>query len=475
MLRNNTWTIGQKISALCIMLVILSAAIGIVSITNIQKLLASLNGVATTSLPSIKQITTIQALGLEFRGTSLLMGTPGLSSSYKNKQVAHLKELRTQILAVLEAYGKTVSPQEKQTYRNLQAATKSFLSTVDQFLMLSLNGKTEEAGAFWSVTGGTQSKIFRKALEDEVRVNELLTDEYTRSGLSAAYWATNLSWGLLLIGTVLGAALGTLMVRNITRTLTAAALQLRETAHQVSSASNEVLSASNHLAETASQQAAALEQTSSSGEEVTATSRQNAQSCEAAAALMLDTEAIVSETNRKLDGTLASMREITDSSERIGHIIKVIDSIAFQTNILALNAAVEAARAGETGRGFAVVADEVRNLAGRCASAAKDIAKSIEESVENARTGKKRLDEAALSVRDMAARALKVKSLVQQIHLGAQNQTGSIDQIAKSLHHIESTTQQSAAMAEESAASSAELKMQASTMEEIVATLKALV
>src|SRR6516165_355822 len=136
-------------------------------------------------------------------------------------------------------------------------------------------------------------------------------------------------------------------------------------------------------------------------------------------------------TNASLDAMIQAVGEINSSSEKISKIIRVIDEIAFQTNILALNAAVEAARAGEAGMGFAVVADEVRNLAQRCAQAAKDTAGLIEESIATSRDGNSRLDQMATSVRGMTESATQVKSLVDEVNLGSQEQARGMEQISR--------------------------------------------
>ena len=128
--------------------------------------------------------------------------------------------------------------------------------------------------------------------------------------------------------------------------------------------------------------------------------------------------------NQSLDRMVEQMKEIGNSSNKIARIIKVIDEIAFQTNILALNAAVEAARAGEAGLGFAVVADEVRNLAQRCAQAARDTAGLIEDSIATSRDGNARLDQMAGDVRAMTENATQVKSLVDRSQYGKPG-TGS--------------------------------------------------
>ena len=169
------------------------------------------------------------------------------------------------------------------------------------------------------------------------------------------------------------------------------------------------------------------------------------------------------------------MTEINASSEKVSKIIKVIDEIAFQTNILALNAAVEAARAGEAGMGFAVVADEVRNLSQRCAQAARDTASLIEESIAKSHDGMSKLDQVAGAIRSITESAAKVKTLVDEVSLGSQEQARGIEQIAKAIGQMEQVTQKNAANAEQSASASEELSGQAETMKGVAGQLQALV
>jgi methyl-accepting chemotaxis protein/methyl-accepting chemotaxis protein-1 (serine sensor receptor) len=333
----------------------------------------------------------------------------------------------------------------------------------------------EEAGKFWSVEGGARSKAFRKAIQDEVNFATAGADEQLKSGLSSAQFGNRMSWGLLALAILAGSGLGTLVTRNITQVLSQVARGIRSGAEQVTGASRQVAGASQKLASSSNEQAASIEQTSAAGHEISAITAANAESCRSAVALLVQTETQVNETNRRLDDTVASMKEITSSSERISRIIKVIDQIAFQTNILALNAAVEAARAGAAGLGFAVVADEVRNLAGRSSTAAQDINGLIQESVTVAQRGSLRLDEAAVAVRDMAQSSLKVKTLMHGINEQANQQGEGMTQIARALVQMEQTTQQTAAVAEESAAAGQQLTEQAEEMLGIISSLEALI
>ena len=151
------------------------------------------------------------------------------------------------------------------------------------------------------------------------------------------------------------------------------------------------------------------------------------------------------------------MKEINDSSEKISKIIRVIDEIAFQTNILALNAAVEAARAGEAGMGFAVVADEVRNLAQRSAQAARDTASLIEESIAKSCAGSRKLDQVAQSIHQITTSTTQVNTLMDEIAAGTQEQSRGIEQISEAVLQMKKATQQGSAQAEECAFAGEEL------------------
>ncbi len=189
----------------------------------------------------------------------------------------------------------------------------------------------------------------------------------------------------------------------------------------------------------------------------------------------METSHIIGEANQTLDQMETSMREINASSDKVSKIIKVIDEIAFQTNILALNAAVEAARAGEAGMGFAVVADEVRNLAQRSAQAAKDTAALIEESIAKSNEGRSKVDQVASAIRSITESSQKVKTLVDEVKLGSEEQARGIEQISKAISQMERVTQKGAANAEEAASAGEEMSAQAQMVQTIVDRLQELV
>jgi len=290
--------------------------------------------------------------------------------------------------------------------------------------------------------------------------------------LSAHIWAMSLSLLAAFVG--IGVA-STITIRKMSGTLQQAAADLSRGAEEVASAASQVASSSQSLAQGSSEQAASLEETSASSEEINSMAQRNSENSRSVAGLMTQSHQKFMETNQSLDQMVVAMGEISTQSNKISKIIRVIDEIAFQTNILALNAAVEAARAGEAGMGFAVVADEVRNLAQRSAQAAKDTSVLIEESIAKSNNGKAKVDQVAEAIRGITAESSKVNTLVDEVTLGSQEQARGIEQIGKAIAQMEKVTQTMAANAEEGAAAAEELTSQSEMLKSIVGELTAMV
>jgi methyl-accepting chemotaxis protein/methyl-accepting chemotaxis protein-1 (serine sensor receptor) len=279
---------------------------------------------------------------------------------------------------------------------------------------------------------------------------------------------------LFVLLTLLASVLISLVVRQMSRALGKMGGQVSDGAQQVARAAVQMGSISQSLAQGASEQAVSLEQTSASAEQVNAMVQRNARSSREAAEHTNDANRLLTEANQKLEHMLVSMRDISSSSEKISKIIRVIDEIAFQTNILSLNAAVEAARAGEAGMGFAVVADEVRNLAQRCSQAAKDTSGLIEESIQHSKTGRVRLDEVATAMRQVTDSAVQVQRLSNEVNAGSEEQARAIEQISKAILQIQQVTQQTAASAEEGASAGSQMSAEAENLQSTVHRMRAM-
>src|SRR5574340_490891 len=295
---------------------------------------------------------------------------------------------------------------------------------------------------------------------------------------SAASGSETASLWLIVVLNIVGLITGVglvLLVRRVAGSLARTVEDLSEGARQVAASAAQVSTSSTSLSQVASEQAASLEQTAASAEEIHSMTQSNAERAIEAAERTREAYASIQEANRALAHMVESMNEIGASSGKISKIIKVIDEIAFQTNILALNAAVEAARAGEAGMGFAVVADEVRNLAQRCAQAAKDTAGLIEESITKSNEGSEGLNQVATAVRSITEQSARVKTLVDEVKLGSGAQALRIEEVAKAINHMERLTQTTAAEAEENASAGQQLSAQSETLKEIVERLAALV
>jgi uncharacterized protein Yka (UPF0111/DUF47 family) len=266
-----------------------------------------------------------------------------------------------------------------------------------------------------------------------------------------------------------------LVRRLVGRPLERVMSELNAASEQVHSASAQLLDSSNSLAEGASEQAASLEETSSALEEVSGMTRRNTDDARKAKDAA---DQAVQEGGRGMEKMKAldvAMAEINGSSGEIAKILKVIDEIAFQTNILALNAAVEAARAGEAGAGFAVVADEVRGLARRSATAARETAEKIEQSMQRSTKGTQLTATAVRHFRDIVERAHRVDDLVSAIATASHEQSENITQINTTVAQMDKVTQSNAAGAEQSASAAVQLNGQAIVLQDAVAKLQHLI
>lgn len=254
------------------------------------------------------------------------------------------------------------------------------------------------------------------------------------------------------------------MVENNNEILT----NISVASEQVASGSRQISDSSITLSQGATEQASTVEELTASLEEISAQTRQNAENANQVNNLAANAKLNAEQGNTQMKEMLKAMEEINISSKNISKIIKVIDDIAFQTNILALNAAVEAARAGQHGKGFAVVAEEVRNLAARSANAAKETTDMIEDSIIKVEGGTKIAKETANALNEIENGTEMVANLVNDIAVASNEQAIGLGQINQGIMQVSEVIQSNSATSEESAAASEELSSQAILLKDMV-------
>lgn len=263
-----------------------------------------------------------------------------------------------------------------------------------------------------------------------------------------------------------------LAMRGIKIQLSNTLSEINQASEQVSFGSDQVASGAQALSQGAEEQASSIEELSATIAIISEHTKRNAEDAENAKMVVSKTEHQVEDCNKQLKEMVTAIKVINDKSNEINEIIKIIDAIAFQTNILALNAAIEAARAGEAGKGFAVVADEVRNLAGKSAEAAKNTAILIEETVNAVEDGTLMADKTERAMEVVVEGTSAITKLIERIVNASNEQAQGAGQVTFAVEQIASVIQNNSATAEESAATSEELSGQAETLKDLVGRFK---
>lgn len=245
--------------------------------------------------------------------------------------------------------------------------------------------------------------------------------------------------------------------------------QTQISASSISNAAQEVMTGNDDLAQRTEEQAASLEESAASMDQMTSTVKQNADNAKQADQLAVQARETAEKGSAVVNQAVVTMDEINKASKRIADIISVIDEIAFQTNLLALNAAVEAARVGEQGRGFAVVAAEVRNLAGRSATAAKEIKALVQDSVHKVEEGTNFVNQSGTQLEEIMTAVKKVADIISEIAAAATEQSAGIEQVNTAIGQMDQITQQNAALVEEASAASQSMYRQAADLQTLVA------
>jgi methyl-accepting chemotaxis protein/carbonic anhydrase len=487
-----SWTLGAKLTGAFSCLVILLAGVSVYSVQSMAGLGEEVATIAEENIPVTDAVAKVESCALD--------QATALERAYRflGRDDAEAKERFAEAVKQFDKDAECVDRELEAVLKTLEA-----LPAVDeadaQEMTETMNALGKLAGVYRGFEqlarqtfelAGQGRRAQAELLEPEVEkqdgeleheIEQLASAVQKRTETSSSKaeadekTAAGVLYVVSIIGVLLGFSIAVLLTRSITRPVNRIIAGLNEGADQVNDASGQVSVASQQLAEGASEQASSLEETSSALEQMAAMTRTNAENAKQANILAGQTRQAADEGDRSMGKLNEAMAGINTSSDKISKIIKVIEEIAFQTNLLALNAAVEAARAGEHGKGFAVVADEVRNLAQRAAQAAKETTGLIEDAVHRARQGTEVATEVGKALGAIVGQATKVSELINGIASASQEQAQGVDQVNTAVSQMDKVTQQNAAGAEESASAAEELAAQAQAVKGIVNELVTLV
>jgi methyl-accepting chemotaxis protein len=469
------WTIGKRLTVGFCLVITVGAALGMalyLQFRDVDRATAVVTDDALLGLYQMSQIAT------NARDMHVLLVQHVLSDSAQEMDGydAAIKTGVGKVNGIMAEYDKAiVRSSDRQLFEAIKVKQREYRERRDaDVLPLSRQLKTKEATqALKNLEPVYEAYVsaITASIDDNKRTADAAAATLNTAVTHGTMWDT---FGQLFVFLV-GASAAFVIIRSTNGALGLAIAQLTEGTEQVVAAAGQVSTSAQELSQGATEQAASLEETSASMEEMSSMTRKNAENSQTTAGLMIEVDGRVGESAQALSDMVTSMDAIQESSQQVSKIIKTIDEIAFQTNILALNAAVEAARAGEAGMGFAVVADEVRNLAQRSAQAAKDTAGLIEQSIERAQGGSRKVDVVSNAIAGITESVRKVKALVDEVSVASQQQAQGFDQVSQAIAQMEKVTQTTAATAEESAAASEELNAQAETSMTVVRQLERLV
>ncbi|MBH1939585.1 MCP four helix bundle domain-containing protein [Mobilitalea sibirica] len=431
-----------------------------------------------------------------------------------NKAIENMNNYNKIIDEELKLFEESLWTEEgKQVFAALITAIENYREVEEKIIDLSLSNQKEQALALLKEEGKVYADSAVSYIDQLFEMKNTVGKEMSQQ-YSAAAVSTMITMSIIVaIGMIVAILLGVLISRSISKpiskvvsvakevtdgnldakadikskdelgtlaaTFNRMADNLNEIMHNISAAAEQVTSGSEQLSNSsmalsqgATEQASSVEELSASIEQVSSQTRINADNAKEANKIAEDAKFKAQEGNSQMNAMIKAMEDINEASSNISKIIKVIDEIAFQTNILALNAAVEAARAGQHGKGFAVVAEEVRNLAARSAKAAKETTEMIEGSVKRVEGGTKIANDTAEALDKIVSSVTSVANLINNIASASNEQAAAITQINQGIIQISNVVQTNSATSQESAAASEELASQASMLKEQVSKFR---
>lgn len=509
----NNMRIRTKLISCFIVLTVLSCVLGIIGIMDMRTLNSRSESMYSDNLIPIQRLKEVQVAFQDIRANHVLAVYERNPATYQNR-VDAINELVRQNNERLAEYEEIIKDDEtnQALYDEVMKTLANYRELREANLELVKNGDYEEALA--TLNQVTEARLAAdKAVEELVSYNITLADkavqDNSKNFRTEIFIMSVVLISSIVIAIVLGIVVSNIISKQLGKLVSFAdqiadgnldvsveinskdeigklgqafrrmadnindvMTNINSAAEQVSTGAKQISDSSIALSHGAVEQASSVEELTASLEEISSQTTLNASNADKANTLAREVQETALEGKNQVNEMLQAMEDISDSSNNISKIIKVIDDIAFQTNILALNAAVEAARAGQYGKGFAVVAEEVRTLAARSAKAAKETTEMIENSIKKVVSGTSIAKNTANSLNEMADGIEKVAYLVNDIAVASNEQAIGIGQISEGISQVSSVVQTNSATSEESAAASEELSNQADLLKEMVNKFK---
>jgi methyl-accepting chemotaxis protein len=501
-----------KLVSCFIIVAIFTGVVGFIGISNMNAQNKSANDVFINNFLPSQELAKVQKNLLVIRANYLLM-LYEKSADKLGQRVNEIDALTLDIDKSLSNYEKFITTKEdRELFNGLKEDLKVYVNARTEGVNQIKAGKINDAIIGLPAASKTREKVDQVVMQ-MVDLNVKMADDANKQNSKNFRVESTIMLAIIIAGASLAIALGFILASIIGKPLNKLVIvankiaegdldvtididtkdevgilaasfskmsnninevmsNISSASEQVASGSKQVSDSSMELSQGATEQASSIEELTASIEEISSQTKLNADNANEANELAETAKENAIKGNNQMKEMLRAMEDINESSSSISKIIKVIDEIAFQTNILALNAAVEAARAGQHGRGFAVVAEEVRNLAARSANAAKETTAMIEGSIKKVEGGTKIATETAEALNKIVDGIARVASIVGDIAVASNEQATGVSQVNQGIMQVSEVVQTNSATSEESAAASEELSSQAELLREQVAKFK---